>query len=68
MEGKTSIVVAHHLNSIRRADIIFVIKDCELVEQGTHEELLQAGGVYADLFKTQAQETNGELKEQTTAR
>lgn len=68
MEGKTSIVVAHHLNSIRRADIIFVIKDCELVEQGTHEELLQAGGIYAELFKTQAQEISGELKEQTTAR
>jgi ATP-binding cassette, subfamily B, bacterial len=67
MEGRTSIVVAHHLSSIRHADVIFVIKDSELVEQGTHEELLAAGGVYSDLYRIQTCETTGELKEQPTA-
>jgi ATP-binding cassette subfamily B protein len=64
MEGRTSIVIAHNLNPIRRADIVFVIKDSELVEQGTHEELLNAGGVYSDLYRTQTSESTGELKEQ----
>ena len=67
MEGRTSIVVAHHLSSIRHADVIFVIKDSELVEQGTHEELLAAGGVYSHLYRIQTCETTGELKEQPTA-
>jgi len=67
MEGRTSIVVAHHLSSIRHADVIFVIKDSELVERGTHEELLAAGGVYSDLYRIQTCETTGELKEQPTA-
>ncbi len=55
MKGRTSVVIAHHLNSIRHADVIFVIKDAELAEQGTHESLLERGGVYAELFKLQAQ-------------
>ena len=67
MEGRTSIVVAHHLSSIRHADVIFVIKDSELVEQGTHQELLAAGGVYSDLYRIQTCESTGELKEQPTA-
>jgi ATP-binding cassette, subfamily B, bacterial len=67
MEGRTSIVVAHHLSSIRHADVIFVIKDSELVEEGTHEELLAAGGVYSDLYRIQTCENAGELKEQPTA-
>jgi ATP-binding cassette, subfamily B, bacterial len=67
MEGRTSIVVAHHLSSIRHADVIFVIKDSELVEQGTHEELLAARGVYSDLYRIQTCESTGELKEQPTA-
>ena len=67
MEGRTSIVVAHHLSSIRHADVIFVIKDSELAEQGTHEELLAAGGVYSDLYRIQTCESTGELKEQPTA-
>ena len=67
MEGKTSIVVAHHLNSIRRADIIFVVRDSELEEQGTHEELLAAGGLYADMHKLQASEDKGEIPEHAVA-
>ncbi len=64
MKGKTSIVIAHHLNTIRRADIVFVIKDSELVEKGTHDELLAAGGLYAESYKTQTSETEGKPAEQ----
>jgi subfamily B ATP-binding cassette protein MsbA len=53
MEGKTSIVIAHRLSTIRRADIIFVVKDGMIVEQGTHEELLAAGALYAQLYEIQ---------------
>ncbi len=53
MKGRTTILIAHHLGTIRNADVIFVIKDCELVEQGTHEELLAKSGVYAEMYKTQ---------------
>jgi ATP-binding cassette subfamily B protein len=68
MEGKTSIVIAHHLSTIRHADIIFVIKDTELEERGTHDELLVAGGLYAELYKIQTSENAGQLAEQTAAR
>jgi ATP-binding cassette, subfamily B, bacterial len=53
MKGKTSIIIAHHLSSISHSDVIFVVKDCELVETGTHEELLAAGKEYAELYKLQ---------------
>jgi subfamily B ATP-binding cassette protein MsbA len=53
MKNKTSIVIAHHLATVLRADMIFVVKDCELKERGTHEELLAAGGFYAELYNIQ---------------
>jgi subfamily B ATP-binding cassette protein MsbA len=53
MEGRTSIVIAHHLATVRRANIIFVVKDNTLVERGTHDELLAAGGFYAELYEIQ---------------
>jgi subfamily B ATP-binding cassette protein MsbA len=53
MKDRTSVVIAHHLNSIRHADVIFVVKDAELVEQGTHEALLKQEGVYAELHRMQ---------------
>ena len=53
MKGKTCIVIAHHLATIRSADIIFVVKDHHLAERGTHEELLAAGGFYAELHGIQ---------------
>jgi ATP-binding cassette, subfamily B, bacterial len=67
MKGRTSIVIAHNLNSIRHADVVFVMKDSELVEQGTHEELLAAGGVYADLYKIQSLENSDVPTEQPAA-
>ena len=53
MEGKTSIVIAHRLSTIRRAANILVVKDGAIVESGPHEELLQAGGLYAQLYELQ---------------
>ncbi|MBZ5611074.1 MAG: ABC transporter ATP-binding protein/permease [Acidobacteriia bacterium] len=53
MEGKTSIVIAHRLATIQRADIILVIKDGAIVERGQHEELLKSRGVYSDLYELQ---------------
>jgi ATP-binding cassette, subfamily B, bacterial len=53
MEGKTSIVIAHRLSTIRRANCIFVLKDGTIVERGNHDELIRAGGVYAELHDIQ---------------
>ena len=55
MKGRTAVLIAHHLSTIRRADVIFVVKDAEIVEQGTHESLIAANGVYADLYKLQTE-------------
>jgi ATP-binding cassette, subfamily B, bacterial len=53
MKGRTCIVVAHHLDTIRRSDVIFVVKDAAVVERGTHDELIARGGVYAELYDLQ---------------
>ena len=53
MAGKTSIVIAHRLATVRRADVIFVIDQGRVVEQGTHEELLANGGLYSRLYELQ---------------
>jgi ABC-type multidrug transport system fused ATPase/permease subunit len=55
MEGRTSIVIAHRLSTIRDADRIVVIKDGVVAEDGTHDELLALGGIYADLHRIQYQ-------------
>ena len=53
MEGRTSFIVAHRLSTIKEADVILVMKDGNIVEQGTHESLLAAGGFYAELYNSQ---------------
>lgn len=53
MRGRTSFVIAHRLSTIRDADLILVIKDGDIVEQGTHDELLAQDGFYADLYNSQ---------------
>ena len=52
-EHRTSFVIAHRLSTIRNADLILVLKDGDIIEQGTHEELLARGGFYADLYNSQ---------------
>ena len=56
MKGRTSFVIAHRLSTIKDADIILVMKDGDIIEQGNHEELLAKGGFYADLYNSQFEE------------
>ena len=53
MEGRTSFVIAHRLSTIRNADLILVVNKGDIIEQGTHEQLLSLGGFYADLYNSQ---------------
>ena len=56
MEGRTSFIIAHRLSTIRNADLILVMKDGDIIEQGSHEELLAQNGFYADLYNSQFEE------------
>ena len=53
MKGRTSFVIAHRLSTIKDADLILVMKDGDIIEQGNHEELLAKKGFYADLYNSQ---------------
>ncbi len=55
-EARTSFVIAHRLSTIRDADVILAVRDGQIVEQGTHEALLEAGGFYAQLYQSQFSE------------
>ena len=57
MRGRTSFVIAHRLSTIRDADLILVMKDGDIVEQGNHEDLLAAGGFYANLYNSQFEQS-----------
>jgi ATP-binding cassette subfamily B protein len=59
MQGRTSFVIAHRLSTIRDADLILVMDHGDIVEQGTHQELLSKGGFYAELYNSQFDQ-NGE--------
>ena len=56
MIGRTSFVIAHRLSTIKDADLILVMKDGDIIEQGTHKELLEQQGFYADLYNSQFEE------------
>lgn len=56
MKGRTSFIIAHRLSTIKNADIILVMKDGDIIEQGSHEKLLEAKGFYADLYNSQFEE------------
>ena len=58
MRGRTSFVIAHRLSTIKDADLILVMRDGDIVEQGTHDELLAAGGFYADLYNSQFEDVS----------
>ena len=53
MKGRTSFIIAHRLSTIKNADLILVMNHGDIVEQGTHEELLKKNGFYADLYNSQ---------------
>ncbi|MBQ8078163.1 MAG: ABC transporter ATP-binding protein, partial [Eubacterium sp.] len=53
MQGRTTFIVAHRLATVREADVILVMKDGDIVEQGSHRELLAQGGFYSELYKSQ---------------
>ena len=53
MQGRTSFIIAHRLSTIKDADMILVMNHGDIIEQGTHSELLAAGGFYADLYNSQ---------------
>ena len=57
MKGRTSFIIAHRLSTIRDADLILVMKDGDIIEQGTHEELLEKKGFYAELYNSQFEKT-----------
>jgi ATP-binding cassette subfamily B protein len=57
MQGRTSFIVAHRLSTIRNADVILVMKDGSIIEQGDHETLLAKGGFYSKLYNSQWEHT-----------
>ena len=57
MKGRTSLVVAHRLSTVRTADSILVLKDGGIIERGSHDELIAHGGFYAKLYESQFEET-----------
>ena len=63
LQGRTSLVIAHRLSTVRNADSILVVDSGRIVERGTHAELLSAGGVYAELYRTQFAENAREASE-----
>ena len=63
MAGRTSFVIAHRLSTIRSANLILVMRDGDIVEQGTHQQLLELGGFYAELYNSQFAETIDEAEE-----
>ena len=60
MKGRTSFVIAHRLSTIKDADLILVMKDGDIIEQGNHEELLAKKGFYADLYNSQFEKGSSE--------
>jgi len=61
MKGRTSFIIAHRLSTIKNADLILVMNHGDIVEQGTHEELLEKKGFYADLYNSQFEECIDEI-------
>ena len=57
MEGRTSFIIAHRLSTIKNADIILVLKDGDIIEQGNHEELMAMNGFYTNLYNSQFEKT-----------
>ncbi len=56
MNGRTSFIIAHRLSTIRRADLIIVMNNGAVIEQGTHNELMESGGFYSNMYNSQFDE------------
>ncbi len=67
MKGRTTFIIAHRLSSVREADLILVLKDGEIVEQGDHQELLAKRGIYRDIFDLQLRPQEEVLLDATIA-
>jgi ATP-binding cassette subfamily B protein len=65
LQGRSSLVIAHRLSTIRAADRVLVIDEGRLVQSGTHAELLQSGGLYAELYRTQFAPATNEVVAET---
>jgi ATP-binding cassette subfamily B protein len=63
MQGRTTFIIAHRLSTVHRADLILVLKDGEIVESGTHQELLALGGAYRDIYELQLRPQEEVLRE-----
>ena len=58
MKNRTSFVIAHRLSTIKNSDLILVLKDGDVIESGTHQELLDKGGFYAELYNSQFEQAS----------
>ena len=58
MKNRTSFVIAHRLSTIKNSDLILVLKDGDVIESGTHQELLDQGGFYAELYNSQFEQAS----------
>jgi ATP-binding cassette, subfamily B, bacterial len=63
LAGRTTFMIAHRLSTIRRADLILLMEDGCIIERGTHEELMRAGGVYHDMVRRQMESAASESEE-----
>ena len=62
MKGRTSFIIAHRLSTIKNADLILVMDHGDIVEQGKHEELLEKGGFYSNLYNSQFEDCDDEVE------
>jgi ATP-binding cassette subfamily B protein len=67
MKGRTTFVIAHRLSTVREADLILVMKDGEIMEQGTHQELSTNGGIYQEIYELQLRPQEEVLLDATLA-